>query len=323
MLHTAVCDLLGIEYPVIQAGMGPFTSAGLVSAVSNAGGLGSLGAGGRATGDFERELSMTRESTSRPFAVNFTLIGAGVSEASFALTLEAQPRLVSFALGDPGDFVRRAHQAGTLVMHMVTTVQQARQAAERGADVIIAQGSEAGGFGGTVAGLALIPQVVDAVTPIPVIASGGIADGRGLAAALALGAQGINIGTRFLASVEAPIPEDWKQAILAAESEQAIKAEFWSDIFPATGSQYSVNPRVLHSAFVDEWQRRREDARREAERLQIQVGAAIREGKFGELLPFTGQTAGLIREILPAAQIVQRIVSEAEEALRRATVFLV
>jgi enoyl-[acyl-carrier protein] reductase II len=318
MLRTGICDLIGIAHPVIQAGMGPFTSAELVAAVSNSGGLGSLGAGARAINDFKRQLALTRESTDRPFAVNFTFIGSGIDEEAFAFTLEAKPRLVSFALGDPGRFVKRAHEAGILVMHMVTTVQQAREAAERGVDVIIAQGSEAGGFGGTVAGMALIPQVVDAVSPVPVIAAGGIADGRGLAAALVLGAQGINIGTRFLASWEAPIPVEWKQAILAAESEQAIKAEFWSDIFPATGSQYPVVPRVLPSPFVDEWRRRREEARQDAGRLQMQVGMAIREGKFGELLPFTGQTAGLIREILPAAEIVQRIVVGAEEALRRA-----
>jgi nitronate monooxygenase/enoyl-[acyl-carrier protein] reductase II len=123
------------------------------------------------------------------------------------------------------------------------------------------------------------------------------------------------MGTRFLASVEAPISEDWKQAILAAESEEAIKADFWGDIFPATGSQYRVIPRVLRSSFVDEWQSRREDAKREAERLRAQVGAALAQGKFGELLPFTGQTVGSIHEILPAAEIVRRIVAEAEAAL--------
>jgi enoyl-[acyl-carrier protein] reductase II len=322
MLRTRICDLLGIEYPIIQAGMGPFASAELVAAVSNAGGLGSLGAGARATEDFRKQLALTRESTDRPFAVNFTLIGSGIDEEAFAFTLAAKPRLVSLALGDPGAFVKRAHEAGTLVMHMVTTVEQARQAAKRGVDVIIAQGSEAGGYGGTVAGLALIPQVVDAVSPVPVIAAGGIADGRGLAAALALGAQGINIGTRFLASVEASIPVEWKQAILASESEQANKAEFWSDIFPATGSQYPVNPRVLRSPFVDQWQHRRDEARQEAGRLQMQVGMAIREGRFGELLPFTGQTAGLIHEILPAAEIVRRIVAGAEKALRQAAILL-
>lgn len=323
MFRTRVCDLLGIEFPIIQAGMGAMTSPELVAAVSNAGGLGSLGTAMRAPDDFRRQLQRTLEMTECPFAVNFVFAGPGVNEEAFTLTLETKPRLISFALGDPGDFVQRAHEAGILVMHMVTTVQQAQQAATRGVDLIIAQGSEAGGFGGNVAGLALIPQVVDAVSPIPVVAAGGIADGRGLAAALALGAEGVNIGTRFLASLEAPIPNEWKQAILAAESEEAMRAEFWGDVFPAKGSQYPATPRVLSSPFVEEWQYRRDDAKRDAERLRAEIGTAIGQGRFGELFPFTGQTAGLIHEILPAAEIVRRIADEAEAVLKRTAEVLV
>ena len=137
-------------------------------------------------------------------------------------------------------------------MHQVTNIQQAYQAAERGVDIIIAQGSEAGGFGGTITGLVIIPQVVDAVQPIPVIAAGGIADGRGLAAAFVLGVQGVNIGTRFLASSEAPIRTEQKQAILSANSQDTLKADVWGDIFPHRDPFYPVTPRVLHSAFIDE-----------------------------------------------------------------------
>ena len=124
------------------------------------------------------------------------------------------------------------HDAGILVMHQVHTVRQALEAARRGVDVIIAQGSEAGGHGGTVSAMSLIPQVVDAVSPIPVVASGGIADGRGLAAALVLGAAGVNIGTRFLASEEAPVNEVWKQMIVESESDDAVKFDAWHDIMP-------------------------------------------------------------------------------------------
>ena len=258
MLHTPICDLLGIEWPIIQAGMGPFTSAELVAAVSNAGALGSLSAGGRTAQSLREHLARTVELTDRPFAVNFTLSAVLPDPEAFTLALAAKPSLISFALGDPDEFVKRAHDAGILVMHMVTTTQQAYRAAERGVDIIIAQGSESGGFGGPVAGLVLIPQVVDAVRPVPVIAAGGIADGRGLAAALVLGAQGVNIGTRFLASTEAPISESWKQAILAAESQDAIRAEFWTDIFPTSGLAYSTTPRALRSPFIDEWQNRRD-----------------------------------------------------------------
>jgi nitronate monooxygenase/enoyl-[acyl-carrier protein] reductase II len=209
------------------------------------------------------------------------------------------------------------HDEGILVMHQVTTVQQAYQAAEYGVDIIIAQGIEAGGFGGMVAGLVLIPQVVDAVSPIPVIAAGGVADGRGLAAALVLGAQGVNIGTRFLASMEAPISDSWKHAIQEAGSQDAIKVEFWNDIFPISGQAYQTIPRTLISPFIKEWQDRRDIVKQEAKQLQSEVTSAIQQGRFGELFPFAGQTAGQIKEILPAAEIIQRIVTEAETALKR------
>jgi enoyl-[acyl-carrier protein] reductase II len=314
VLHTRVCELLGIECPVIQAAMSPFTTPELVAAVSNAGGLGSIGAGMRSPEDLRQQLTRTRELTQRPFAVNYGV--PMLNEESFALTLAAKPALVSFSLSDPGDLVKRVHDAGILVMHQVTTVRQARQAAERGVDVIIAQGSEAGAFVGPVAGLALIPQVVDAVSPIPVIAAGGIADGRGLAAALVLGAQGINIGTRFLASTEAPISAEWKQAILAAESEEAIRVEVWNDFLGVLSGDYGTVPRALSSPFIEQWQHRRDEAKREAERLRGEVMVAIRHGRLGELLPSVGQSVGLIRDIVSAAEIVRRIVMEAEEVLK-------
>ena len=318
MIRTTICDLFGIEAPIIQAGMGPFTCAEMAAAVANAGGLGSLGATARSAADLQAEMRRTRELTNHPFAVNFTLSPSLPNEEAFALVLAARPHLMSFALGDPGDYVKRAHDAGILVMHQVTTRQQAVQAAARGVDAIVAQGSESGGFGGIVAAMALIPQVVDAVGPIPVIAAGGIADGRGFAAALMLGAQGINIGTRFLTSRESPISDAWKQAILAAESEDTMKFDIWGDIFPPGEAAYPAIPRVLPSAFIDEWHDRHDDAKQEAARLRDQVVEAMARGTLGEMLPFTGQTAGLIGEILPAAEITRRIVAEAEDVLRRA-----
>ena len=328
MFHTRLCELLGIEFPIIQAGMGVFTSAELVAAVSNAGGLGSLGTGLRPIESLNSELLLRpvtslreelpriRQLTSRPFAVNYTL--AQPNEEIFALILEAKPPIISFALGDPGELVTRAHAIGSLVMHQVTTVQQAKQAADQGVDVIVAQGTEAGGFSGTVAALALIPQVVDVVRPIPVVAAGGIANGRGLAAALVLGAQGINVGTRFLASIEAPISDIWKKAIIDAESEDAIKVEVWNDIFPGRPGAYDTVPRAIRTPFIEKWQKSRKEALGEAERLRAKVISAIQQGKMEEFIPWAGQTVGLIHEVLPAAEIVRKIVTEAEEALKAA-----
>ena len=241
-----------------------------------------------------------------------------LDEAAFALTLAARPAVISLALADPGDLVQRAHDAGILVVHQVTTVAQARQAAGRGVDVIIAQGGESGGFAGTVAALALIPQVVDAVRPIPVVAAGGIADGRGLAAALVLGAEGINVGTRFLASEEAPISRAWKQMIVDAVAEDAIPVEVLNDINPMPGSYgYGTVARSLRTPFIETWQQCRDEARREADRLRGELLAASQQGRLHEMLPVAGQSAGLIRDILPAGEIVQRIVAEARLALEQ------
>jgi enoyl-[acyl-carrier protein] reductase II len=157
-------------------------------------------------------------------------------------------------------------------------------------------------------------------SPIPVVAAGGIADGRGLAAALVLGAQGVNIGTRFLASAEAEIDDDWKRRILAAKSEDAVKVEFADHVFPAPNVEgsYGTLPRVLRRPFVEEWNRRQEEAAREGERLGGEVISALREGRGHELIPFTGESAGMIHEVPAAGEIVRGLVAEAEEALRTA-----
>ncbi|MDD1678838.1 MAG: nitronate monooxygenase family protein [Methanomicrobiales archaeon] len=327
-----MCDLLGIEAPIIQAGMGVFTSAELVAAVSNAGALGSLGTGLRPVEDLKsevllrpvrglkEELKRVRQLTHRPFAVNYTLTQP--NEELFSLILEARPPIISFALGDPGELVKKVHDIGSLAMHQVTTVQQARQAARRGVDVIVAQGGEAGGFGGPVTAMPLIPQVVDAVNPVPVVAAGGIADGRGLAAALILGAQGVNLGTRFLASIEAPVSEVWKQAIISAESEDAIIVEFWNDIFPRWTMAYETVPRAIRTPFIKEWQKRSKDIKQEAERLRTEVISAIQQGKMQDFIPWAGQSSGLIHDILPAAEIVRRLVAQAEGLLRQAPQFV-
>jgi nitronate monooxygenase/enoyl-[acyl-carrier protein] reductase II len=198
----------------------------------------------------------------------------------------------------------------------VTTVEQATEAAERGADVIIAQGGEAGGYGGVIGTLTLVPQVVDAVSPVPVVAAGGIFDGRGIAAALMLGAVGVNLGTRFLASKEAPIDEAWKQAILAARSQDAMKMDVFNDIQPLPGTAgYGTVLRSLRTPFMEEWSGKREEARRERERLWADIQAKARAGRRHETLLTAGQTAGGIKDILPVAEILRRLVAEAETAL--------
>ena len=209
---------------------------------------------------------------------------------------------------------------GISFIQMVNSVAQARRAADQGVDAIIAQGSESAGLGGSVATLALLPQVVDVVPDLPVIASGGIADGRGFAAALVLGADGVNIGTRFLASVEADVSDDWKLRIVEAESEDVVRAEFAPALMPTPqwDGAYDVLPRVLRTPFVDEWNDRLDDVPGEAGRLRDEVMAAARDGRLHELIPFTGQSAGLVHDVASVSEILTRMVDEAERILARA-----
>ena len=215
-LRTPLCDLLGIEHPVMQGSPGPWSSPALTAAICEAGGLGSLGTALVAPDQIRHQVERVRSLTDKPFAVNHPR--RPLSEEAYALTLELKPPVMSVALGVRKDLVERAHVAGSTFVQQVHTVEQAEHAAEAGADAIIA---------------------------VPVLAAGGIADGRGLAAALGLGAQGINIGTRFMAAAEAEIPDAFKEAIVKAGSEEAVKVGFAHAVFPppSDGGLPVVNER--------------------------------------------------------------------------------
>lgn len=318
MLRTPLCDLLGIDVPIILAGMGAgATSAEFAAAVSNQGGLGSVGSLFRPADAVKRDIDLLPSLTNRNFAINH--VPQSMDLEIFRHTLRARPAVISFALDDPGDLIRQAHDVGSRVMVQVTTVGQAIQAAEHGVDVIIAQGTEAGGYTGSISTMALVPQVVDAVAPIPVVAAGGIYDGRGIAAAFMLGAVGVNIGTRFLASKEAPIDDDWKQAIIEACSEDAVKADVINDIIPVPGTVgYGTVGRTLRTPFLDEWGTKRDEAHRNGERLWAEIGERLRRGQRRETVVWAGQTAGGVKEILPVAEIMRQLVDQAEAALARA-----
>lgn len=226
VLTTSLCSALGIDHPVIQGPLGgPFeVGPELPAAVSNEGGLGSIATALHTPDQVRADIAAVRRLTERPFAVNVTR--RPFDEAIFAAVLREPPPVVSLALGDPGDLVERSHAAGCRFVEHVATVRQAVEAAEADVDVIVAQGAEAGGFSsGSVGTMTLVPQIADAVAPVPVVAAGGITDGRGLAAALTLGADGVNVGTRFLASSEARIADEWKRAVLLASAEDAVKVD--------------------------------------------------------------------------------------------------
>ena len=316
MLSTPFSELFEIEAPILQAAIWPATSPELVAAVSQAGALGTIAGIFSSADGLTAQIERVRTLTTRPFVVNHVV--TVLDEDAFQATLDARPAGVSFALGDPGSLVERAHAAGVKVIHQVHTVGQAREAAALGVDVVIAQGSEAGGQGmaGGVGAMALVPQVVDAVAPVPVLAAGGVADGRGLAAALVLGAAGANVGTRFLASEEASSDESWKNRILEIEADDTVRFETWSSIMgPAGAGGYDVVPRVIRTDFVREWESRPAEAAADAERLRAEIMNALRDGRTHEVVAFTGQTAGLISDVQPAAKIVTDLVAGAERAL--------
>jgi NAD(P)H-dependent flavin oxidoreductase YrpB (nitropropane dioxygenase family)/catechol 2,3-dioxygenase-like lactoylglutathione lyase family enzyme len=313
MLRTPVCDLLGIEAPIVQAGMATFTSAELVAAVSNAGGLGILGALLRPVDELRDQIRRIRTLTSRPFGVNHVI--AHLDPTALDVTFEERVPVLSLAWGDPAPLVVRAHAAGMRVIHQVPTGAEAARAAAAGVDVIVGQGTDGGGHVGFVGTLPLLPAVVDAAQGVPVLAAGGIADGRGLAAALALGADGVLMGTRFLATLEAPIPDAWKRMIVGSDESTTVRTAAFDRAVAMVWPGAEV--RAIRNAFLTEWGERSDDAGAHAAELGPRLFAAGQTGDFEVFPPMAGQSCGLIREVLPAGEVVRRTVAEAEAALRR------
>jgi NAD(P)H-dependent flavin oxidoreductase YrpB (nitropropane dioxygenase family) len=322
-MKTALCDMLGIEYPIIAAPMGPdLTGPELVAAVSNAGGLGILQAQFCSPPVFRQEIERVRALTAKPFGVNL-LLHFPVEE-QVAICLEERVPILSFFWGDPAPYVERAHAAGVKVFHQVGSVADARRAAGAGVDVIIAQGVEAGGHvAGEVSTLALVPRVVDAVAPLPVAAAGGIADARGVVAVLALGAQAAVLGTRFLASAESRAHPHYKQKLLEAAEGDTVRTILFGHGWP------NAPHRTLRTVFVEQW--RGQEARGQESRPdEPEVGQTVIAGRPMPVRRFmgfppnrdasgdvesmdllAGQSVGLVDQIKPAGQIVPELGEEA------------
>jgi nitronate monooxygenase len=328
-VQTRITQLLGIDYPVISAPMGPDMSGpDLVGAVSNAGAFGILQAQFAPPHGLCEEIRKTRELTSKPFGVNF-LLHFPVEE-QIAACLDEPFTALSFFWGDPSPFVEPAHDAGKLVIHQVGSVEDAERAAEAGVDLIIAQGYEAGGHvAGVISTMALVPEVVDAVSPTPVAAAGGIVDARGVAAALALGAQAAVLGTRFLASEESRAHPEYKQKLLGAVGEDTVHTILFGHGWP------HAPVRTLRTAFVEEWlgnvaraQESRPDepivghttiAGQEMPVLRF-MGMPPNQSSSGDIelrSLLAGQAVGGIHDIKPAQAIVRELVEGLNEILER------
>ncbi len=316
MLRTKLTDMLDLEHPIVLGGMSSGTNADLVAAVSQAGGLGILGVTGRAAGEIREAADQIRARTPQPFGMNLLLfqIGGRVPPEIVDVVLQSGGRVFSTAWGDPAPYVERAHRAGRLVMHMVATAAQAQAAVQAGVDIIVAQGTEGGGHVGYVSTLALVPTVLDVAQGRPVLAAGGIADGRGLAAVLAMGADGVLMGTRFLATPESPIPPSYKQAIIDAAGDDTVFSQL-PDLAPEVKWPGAMT-RAIRNGIVDEWLGREDELRSHGQRVgqEAQTARAIDDRENMWLM--AGQSSGLVHAIEPAGDIVRRISAEAEVLLR-------
>ncbi len=327
VLKTKICELFGIELPIVSAGMGGVALSELAAAVSNAGGLGTIALAGLPPALIRAEIETARRLTRKPVAVN--LLVPFLAAAVIETVVAEKPDAVTFFWGDPKEHVPRVKDAGIKVIWQCGSAEEAAAAKAAGADAVIAQGFEAGGHvRGIVTSLALVPLVRDAIGDLPMLAAGGFADGRGLVAALALGADGAVFGTRFLASNECAALPEYKQRILKARAEETFYTTLFDIGWP------DAPHRVLRTALVEEWERagRPQSGKRPGEgvatgRLAASAEQLVRysarspsrgfEGDAGGLAWYAGQSCSLVKEILPAGEIVKRIAAEAREIIAK------
>ena len=332
MIKTRLTERLGIPHPVVLGGMASGTNVDLVVAVCEAGGLGILGVTSFSPEQIGEAVAEIRKRTSRPFGLNVLI--AFTNEAQLEACLEARVPVLSTAWGAPQRHAARAREAGVPWMHMVQRAADAAEAAQLGAAVVVAQGHEGGGHVGLVSTMPLVPAAVDAIArAVPeaalrpaVVAAGGIADGRGLVAALALGADGALLGTRFLATEEAPFSNAAKEAMCAASEADTVCSTIPDLVTNPRWVEVGALARSLRTRAVLEWQGREAELRAlpddERKALAARWAAARNEGRLEETAVLAGEDCGLIDEVLPAGEVVRRTVAEAEALLGRLGQFL-
>ena len=326
-MKTPLCDLFGIDIPIVQAPIGGASVPALAAAVSEAGALGTIALSWTKPENIGAIVEDVRSRTAKPLHAN--ILQEWPPEARLEAVLEAGVKIVSLAWGDPGPYVERVHAADALLIGTAGTADEAKRFADAGVDVVCAQGWEAGGHvWGQMATMALVPAVVDAVDPVPVIAAGGIVDGRGIVAALALGAQGVWLGTRFLLAEEAPLHEDYRSHLLRARGEDALYA---ADLFDV-GWEHAPH-RALRNSTRERWESAGSpppgDRPGEGETIATRAdGTPIPRyssampvagitGDIEALSMWAGQGIGLLNRLQPAAEIVRELVEETDSVVAR------
>jgi nitronate monooxygenase len=312
-IETALTRLLGIQHPILLAPMGSAAGGKLAAAVTHAGGLGMLGSGYASEAAIRKELV---EAGNARVGIGFILWALDKNPQALDVALDAKPAAVMLSFGDPTPYTARVKAAGARIICQVQTLEQARQAAAAGADVIIAQGRDAGGHSGMTRGtIGLVPAVVDAVGSIPVVAAGGIADGRGLAAALSLGAAGVSMGTRFTATRESLWDQAMKEQAVASGGDQTaqtrvfdiVRGAAWPSIYPG---------RALRNDFFAAWHGK-EEALETQQKTAESAYLATANDDFAQRVVWAGESVDLVRDIPSARDVIERIVDEAAAVLHR------
>lgn len=310
MIDSVICRDVGIKYPIFQGGMAWIANADLAAAVSNAGGLGIIAAMNMNGDELRAEIEKCRSLTDKPFGVNVMLMSPYAAEVAEVVCELCVP-VITTGAGNPLPYMKKWNEAGIKVIPVVSSVALARMVEKRGAYAVVAEGCESGGHIGELTTMALVPEVVSAVN-IPVIAAGGIADGRGLAAAFMLGAQGVQMGTRFLIATECPVHENYKAKVLKAGDIDTM----------VTGRKLGHPVRALKTPFAREFAAKEADPQVTGEELEeFGRGAlrlAVQEGDEEKGSFLCGQIAGLVKEPMSAREIIISVCSEAEELLKKA-----
>ncbi len=294
-------EMLGTKYPIIQGGMANIALGKFAAAVSNAGGLGLIGSGGYDAARIEQEIYDARKATDKPFGVNLMLLNPDVDNIADLLVKE-KIKIITTGAGTPGKYMEKWKEMGAIVIPVIASSALARRVEKQGADAVIAEGGESGGHVGDMTTMALVPQIVDSVN-IPVIAAGGIADGRQFAAAMCLGAQGVQIGTCLLVSEECPVHDNYKQELIKAKDNSTT----------VTGRSLNAPVRIIKNQMAREYLKLESEAASREELEQITLGGlrrAVSEGDMKTGSVMAGQVCGQLKEVKPVAEIIKSIYDE-------------